>query len=146
MGVASSDPIYPISVAARLLNVHPRTIRIYEEEGLVKPSRQGSKRYFSNDDIEWIQCLRDLIHDDGISIPGLKKLLDLSPCWEIKSCDPDKRSHCSAYVDRTKPCWERANTACAKELKQCAACEVFMQRMRGAREKVVEMREVRRGK
>ena len=146
MGVASSDPIYPISVAARLLNVHPRTIRIYEEEGLVKPSRQGSKRYFSNDDIEWIQCLRDLIHDDGISIPGLKKLLDLSPCWEIRNCDPEKRAQCSAYVDRTKPCWERANTACAKELKQCAACEVFMQRMRGARDKVIELREVRRGK
>ena len=57
--------------AIRSYYVHPRTIRIYEEEGLVKPSRQGSKRYFSNDDIEWIQCLRDLIHDDGISIPGL---------------------------------------------------------------------------
>ncbi|PLX84357.1 MAG: MerR family transcriptional regulator [Desulfuromonas sp.] len=135
MAVNNCDPIYPISVAAKLLGVHPRTIRIYEDEGLIKPSRQGQKRYFSNDDIEWIQCLRYMIHDEGISIPGIKKLLELSPCWEIKNCPPEKRDSCSAYIDKTRPCWERMNTACAKDNNQCETCEVFISAMKTAREK-----------
>ncbi len=126
MSVKKSDPIYPISVAAKLLTVHPRTLRIYEEEGLVKPSRQGNKRYYSDNDIEWIRCLRQLIHEKGISIPGIKMLLDLTPCWEITQCPPEKRESCSAYIDRTQPCWKLASTACSKDLKQCQRCEVFL--------------------
>jgi MerR family transcriptional regulator/heat shock protein HspR len=138
MAVKAHEPIYPISVAAKLLGLHPRTLRIYEDEGLIKPSRQGQKRYFSNDDIEWIQCLRHLIHDEGISIPGIKKLLELSPCWEIKNCPPEKRENCSAYMDKTKPCWERAGTACAKDFQQCASCDVFVQAMKQARAKATD--------
>jgi len=37
-------PVYPIGVASRLLNVHPRTLRIYEDEGLIKPERAGDRR------------------------------------------------------------------------------------------------------
>ena len=133
MTVNNDAPIYPISVAAKLLSVHPRTLRIYEEEGLIKPSRQGNKRYFSNDDIEWISCLRSLIHDKGISIPGIKLLLELTPCWEITNCPPEKRDACSAFIDRTVPCWQRASTACAKDLKQCDDCEVFLKAMKEAK-------------
>lgn len=134
MAVQNSDPIYPISVAAKLLDVHPRTLRIYEEEGLIKPARRGNKRYYSNDDLEWIKCLRALIHDKGISIPGIKMLLELTPCWEITKCPPEKRGKCSAYVDRTVPCWQLASTACARELKQCEKCEVYIKAMKQARE------------
>ena len=130
MAVDKNDSIYPISVAARLLSVHPRTLRIYEEEGFVKPFRKGNKRYFSNDDIEWIQCLRELIHDKGISIPGIKMLLDLSPCWEIKKCPSDVRDKCSAFVDRTVPCWQRAGKACAKGVEQCEGCDVYAKAMK----------------
>ena len=133
MTVNNDAPIYPISVAAKLLSVHPRTLRIYEEEGLIKPSRQGNTRYFSNDDIEWISCLRSLIHDKGISIPGIKLLLELTPCWEITNCPPEKRDACSAFIDRTIPCWQRASTACAKDLKQCDDCEVFLKAMKEAK-------------
>ena len=131
MAVDNNMPIYPISVAAKLLSVHPRTLRIYEEEGLIKPSRQGNKRYFSNDDIEWIRCLRTLIHEKGISIPGIKMLLDLTPCWEITKCPEEKRNDCSAYTDRSIPCWQRTNSACAKQ--QCEKCEVYIKAMKEAR-------------
>jgi MerR family transcriptional regulator, heat shock protein HspR len=135
MAVENNLPIYPISVAAKLLAVHPRTLRIYEEEGLIKPSRQGNKRYFSNDDIEWVRCLRALIHDKGISIPGIRMLLDLTPCWEITRCPPEKRDACSAYIDRSLPCWQWANTACAKS-KQCEKCEVYVKAMKEAQQMV----------
>jgi MerR family transcriptional regulator/heat shock protein HspR len=96
-------PVYPIGVAARLLSVHPRTLRIYEDEGLIEPHHVGSRRMFSDNDIKWIGCLRTMIHRDGISIPGLKKLLDLAPCWEISDCSPEECISCPAKVDRAAP-------------------------------------------
>ena len=134
MTVDNGKPIYPISVAAKLLDVHPRTLRIYEEEGLLKPSRQGNKRFFSNDDIEWVRCLRRLIHEEGISIPGVKKLLELTPCWEIKNCPEDVRSNCTAFVDKSAPCWQQAKVYCAREPSQCESCEIFIKAMKEASE------------
>lgn len=138
MTVENSDSIYPISVAAKLLEVHPRTLRIYEEEGLISPCRKGQKRFFSRDDIEWIQCLRDLIHEQGISIPGIKMLLELTPCWEINHCPPEKRDACSAFVDKTTPCWEREDLACAREPGRCKNCDFFIKAMKNVRSRARE--------
>lgn len=132
MALDHKEPIYPISVAAKLLSVHPRTLRIYENEGLVKPARKGTKRYYSNDDIEWVQCLRNLIHDKGISIPGIKLLLELTPCWEIKKCPPEVRERCSAFVDPSVPCWLRSHSSCAQD-KVCEQCEVYIKAMKEAK-------------
>jgi len=96
-------PIYPIGVAAQLLNVHPRTLRIYEAEGLIKPAHRGSRRMFSPNDIRWIDCLRKMIHEQGISIPGLKKLLKLIPCWEVAGCPAEIQEGCLAMVDWSCP-------------------------------------------
>jgi MerR family transcriptional regulator/heat shock protein HspR len=96
-------PIYPISVAAKLLDVHPRTLRIYEDEGLIKPERQGERRLYSQNDITWVGCLRSLIHDEGISIPGIKKLLQYASCYEIANCPKEKYCTCDAVVDRAMP-------------------------------------------
>ncbi len=138
MTVNNKEPIFPISVAARLLDVHPRTLRIYEEEGLLKPARRGNKRFFSNDDIEWVRCLRKFIHEEGISIPGVKKLLKLTPCWQIKNCPEDVRSGCTAFVDNSTPCWQRAKLYCVMEpsLSQCEHCEVFVKAMNEAEESI----------
>jgi MerR family transcriptional regulator/heat shock protein HspR len=101
--IRSNVPIYPIGVAAKLLNVHPRTLRIYEKEGLVKPTLVGSRRMFSADDIQWITCLRTFIHEEGISIPGLKKLLTFIPCWDVAGCPAEIHKRCLARVDRAVP-------------------------------------------
>ncbi|MEW6594166.1 MAG: MerR family transcriptional regulator [Thermodesulfobacteriota bacterium] len=96
-------PIYPIGVAARLLDVHPRTLRIYEEEGLIEPAQHGSRRLYSPNDIKWISCLRSMIHDQGISIPGLKRLLALAPCWEVADCPAEVHEACDARWDKAPP-------------------------------------------
>lgn len=96
-------PLYPISVAAKLLDVHPRTLRIYEDEGLIKPARKGNRRLYSTNDITWIGCLRRLIHDEGISIPGIKKLLRYATCFEIADCPKETHCTCDAVVDRAIP-------------------------------------------
>ncbi len=129
MTVDKNQPIYPISVAAKLLSVHPRTLRIYEDEGLLKPARQGNKRLFSANDIEWVRCLRKLIHSDGISIPGVKKLLELTPCWDIRNCPEEVRNRCTAYRNRTVPCWQQVSVACSQDPDRCLNCEVYTRAM-----------------
>lgn len=96
-------PIYPISVAAKLLEIHPRTLRIYEDEGLIKPQRRGNRRLYSTNDITWIGCLRKMIHSDGISIAGIKKLLRYATCYEIADCPNGVHCSCDAVVDRAIP-------------------------------------------
>jgi len=101
--ITPETPVYSIGVAAQLLGVHPRTLRIYEEEGLVKPARKGNRRFFSPNDLTWIGCIRSMIHEEGISIPGIKKLLRYAPCWEITNCPKEVCEPCTASVDIAVP-------------------------------------------
>jgi len=119
------EPVFPIGVAAKILGVNPRTLKIYEQEGLIKPVKKGNKRYFSYNDLEWLKCLRSFIHEEGISIPGIKKLLELTPCWVIKNCPEEVRRECTAYRDKTKPCWQLVNSAC-KKMRRCESCEIYL--------------------
>jgi MerR family transcriptional regulator/heat shock protein HspR len=98
--IRKDTPLYPIGVAAKLLDVHPRTLRIYEDDGLIRPERVGNRRLYSENDLTWIGCLRRLIHDEGISIPGIKKLLRYATCYEIADCPPEVHCNCDAVVDR----------------------------------------------
>ncbi|NNK97115.1 MAG: MerR family transcriptional regulator [Desulfobacterales bacterium] len=101
--ITADSPVYSIGVAAQILNVHPRTLRIYEDEGLIKPVRKSNRRFFSQNDITWIGCIRNMIHDEGISIPGIRKLLRFAPCWEITDCPREICESCTARVDNAVP-------------------------------------------
>jgi len=96
--VDEKKAIFTIGIAAQMLDVHPRTLRIYEEEGLIKPQRKGKWRYYTMNDIKWIECLREMIHDHGISIAAVKKLLQYTPCWNITDCPFEKRKQCTAFM------------------------------------------------
>lgn len=94
-------PLFTIGMAAEMLEVHPRTLRNYEDAGLVSPLRKGSWRYYTLRDIQWIECMREMIHEHGVSINALKKLLKYTPCWNIIDCSFDKRRRCSAFFSNT---------------------------------------------
>ena len=96
--VNEKKAIFTIGVAAEMLDVHPRTLRIYEQENLVRPMRKGKWRYYTMNDIKWIECLRDMIHEHGISIAAIKKLLQYTPCWNICDCSFEKRKECTAFM------------------------------------------------
>ncbi len=96
--ISDNKAIFTIGTAAKMLEVHPRTLRIYERENLVTPLRNGQWRYYTMDDIKWIQCLRDMIHEHGISIAAIKKLLQYTPCWNIADCSFEKRKQCTAFM------------------------------------------------
>ncbi len=120
-------PLYTISVAAELVGTTDQTLRLYEKHGLIKPFRKNRNRFYSENDIKWLNCIRDLVHDRKISIEGVKLLLDYAPCWEITQCPQQIRKQCSAFVDKTLPCWELNKRRCNKDDgKTCTGCVVYM--------------------
>lgn len=124
-------PLYPIGVAAELLGVTGQTLRLYESHGLIKPTRRNRERYYSSNDLKWLECLRHLIHVDKVSIAGIKRLLDYAPCWEITRCSPEEMSQCSASRKYTKPCWEVAWRLCSQKAFQCEECAVYRDNTNG---------------
>ena len=116
-------PVYPMGVAANILDVHPRTLRIYEAEGLISPQRSGGKRMFSKNDLMRVECLRKLIHEENLSIPGIKKLLEFTPCWKLKDCPHEKRKRCMELSGKKKRCWEFSQRTCERS---CLNCEVYL--------------------
>ncbi|HHV81569.1 MAG TPA: MerR family transcriptional regulator [bacterium] len=81
----SKEPVYLISVTARLLGVHPRTLRIYEEWGLVTPKRIGNRRFYSEEDLEKLRLITCLTSKVGMSLAGVKLILRLEE--ELSSQD-----------------------------------------------------------
>ncbi len=76
--IQANEPFYQISQASKLLGITSDRLRTYEEEGLIKPFRtkhsKDGKRLFSQNDIEWLTMIRDLIKL-GVSIPTIRVLL-----------------------------------------------------------------------
>jgi len=122
-------PLFPIGVAAELVGTTDQTLRLYEKHGLIKPARRNKNRFYSENDIKWLRCLRDLIHEKKISIEGVKKLLNYASCWEIMDCPEERRRICSSYIERNKPCWELNRMICNQESgRLCDDCVVFLSR------------------
>ena len=72
------EPVFIISVAARMLGLRTQTLRYYESLGLIEPSRtRGNQRVFSRRDIEKVQRIRDLMEDLGVNLAGVEDLLKL---------------------------------------------------------------------
>jgi MerR family transcriptional regulator/heat shock protein HspR len=72
------QPVYVISVAATLVSAHPRTLRIYEDEGLLCPARTPSNiRLYSENDIRRITWIRHLTRERGVNHAGIRILFEL---------------------------------------------------------------------
>ncbi len=74
-----SEPLFVISVAARLVEMHPQTLRKYEREGLIAPSRtQGNLRLYSDSDIERLRQVKYLVEQRGLNLAGVQLALELT--------------------------------------------------------------------
>jgi MerR family transcriptional regulator, heat shock protein HspR len=74
-----NEPLFVISVAARLVKMHPQTLRKYEREGLIAPSRtQGNLRLYSDRDIERLRQVKFLVEDLGLNLAGVQMVLDVT--------------------------------------------------------------------
>jgi MerR family transcriptional regulator/heat shock protein HspR len=118
-------PVYTIGTAAEILGIHPRTLRLYEDGGLIRPARKNNRRFYSANDLQWISCIRYLIHENGLNQEGLRRLLALIPCWEIKNCSEAGRAGCAACTDRSSPCWDLARRS-SMDSNRCYECDVYL--------------------
>ncbi len=73
------EPIYVISVAARLVEMHPQTLRYYERAGLLKPERSTGKiRLYSQREIERLRKIARLTNELGVNLAGVEIIMDLT--------------------------------------------------------------------
>lgn len=80
----ADEPMFVISVAARLVEMHPQTLRYYERAGLVKPKRsRGSIRLYSQHDIERLRKIARLVDDLGVNLAGVEVILNLTEKVEL---------------------------------------------------------------
>ncbi len=120
------EPLFSIGTAAQLLHVSTQTLRLYEAEGLILPARSnGNQRKYSRSDLERLRCLREALQEHKLSIPAIKRILSLMPCWDIVGCSKEDRRDCLAYHGHEKPCWSytHINNVCAA--RECRDCPVY---------------------
>ncbi len=127
-----NDHIYTIKAASERLNIHPRTLRLYEENGFILPYRDPKNNYrlYSENDINRIRNIHRLLHEERLNIEGLKQLLIHAPCWKIMDCPEDERKRCPAFRKPDRRCWEliaeddSESSRCRKE--DCSTCPVYL--------------------
>jgi len=82
------EPVYLISVVASILDIHPQTLRQYEKEGLIEPSRtQGRMRLYSQRDIDKIKFVLQLTRKMGINLAGVDVILKLKKQMDIMNTE-----------------------------------------------------------
>lgn len=76
--IDSDKPLYVISVAAELVDMHPQTLRLYERKGLIEPSRSAGKtRLYSQRNIEQLREIRRLTQELGVNLAGVEEIIRL---------------------------------------------------------------------
>ena len=71
-------PVYMIGIAAELIGVHPQTLRMYEQKGLLRPRKSiKNTRLYSLEDVELGRYIQTLTQEMGMNLAGVKKILDL---------------------------------------------------------------------
>lgn len=76
--VKRNEPVFMISVVAQMLSIHPQTLRLYEREGFIKPSRTvGNTRLYSQEDVEQIRTILRLTREMGVNLAGVDIVLNM---------------------------------------------------------------------
>jgi MerR family transcriptional regulator/heat shock protein HspR len=114
-------PVYIISSAADLLGIHPRTLHLYEEKGLVVSARKGNRRFYSAKDMEWIRAVRYLVRERGLNLEGLRRVLALRALGEYGKASPERQEQCKGFVGPILPCWQNNPTRSG-----CYDCSVYV--------------------
>jgi len=79
---------YMISVVAKSYGIHPQTLRLYEREGLLKPSRtEGNTRLYSDDDLKQLEVILNLTRDLGVNLAGIEIILNMRRKMEQMQAD-----------------------------------------------------------
>jgi len=106
--MAVEHDLYFISMAARLLDMHPQTLRKYERLGLVRPTRTvGSMRVYSREELDRLKLIKHLVEVEGVNLAGVQRLLSIAesvlrlrPLMQEQSGRADTRRRVAQEIDR----------------------------------------------
>ena len=96
--------LYFISMAARLLDMHPQTLRKYERLGLVRPTRTiGSIRVYTQEELERLRLIKHLVDEVGVNLAGVQRLIEIAEAVQrlrplIKDSRGDARRRIASEV------------------------------------------------
>lgn len=133
-GIDMDKPLYVISVAAELVDMHPQTLRLYERKGLIEPSRSAGKtRLYSQRNIEQLREIRRLTQELGVNLAGVEEIIRLrsrldelqnSMEGRISSLQSQLRNHLDSLRNRQLPARkERATDEAEPEGEEGAGTE-----------------------
>lgn len=117
-------PIYAIGAVGLLVGTSPRMIREYEKMGLILPRKINGQRRFSQIEVQFIAAIQYYLDEVGMSLPGLRVLFQMAPCWELKNC---QNRSCAAWRNATERCFEIVKnkaSSCRPEL--CGGCPIYL--------------------
>ena len=103
-----NEPCYVISVAAKLVDLHPQTLRRYEEIGLIKPARASGRRLYSPRDLERLHKINRLVNDLGVNLAGVEVILNMSERMKYLQKEMDRmQAEFEAEIERLRRELER---------------------------------------
>ena len=103
-----NEPCYVISVAAKLVDLHPQTLRRYEKIGLVKPVRTSGRRLYSPRDLERLRKINRLVSDLGVNLAGVEVILNMSKRMEYLQEEMNRmQAEFEAEIERLRQELER---------------------------------------
>ena len=107
-----------IGAVAKHFSISVDLLRLYEREGLLIPlkSPRGT-RYYTQHDFLWIGTILRLVREARLNFAGIRRLLALLPCWEIRQCGFNRRVGCDVIADASKPCWANRAACCLARAK-----------------------------
>src|SRR5258706_6895436 len=107
-----SKGAYMISAVAEMYGIHPQTLRLYEREGLLKPSRtEGNTRFYTDEDLQRLEFILSLARDLGVNISGITIILQMRERMEgmqfqiqdfVKYIQEEELSQAHAAADPSK--------------------------------------------
>jgi DNA-binding transcriptional MerR regulator len=121
---------YLINDVSRQVGLSPKRIREYEHAGLIKPRREAhtNNRLYAEPDISHIGRIKQLIHEYGFTIAGLKYLLSAVPCWIVFQCV--QKASCPAYQSPHLRCYLVKLAKDESVSNRCHQCAIFLNRHR----------------
>lgn len=125
---AEAEQLFTPREVAHQLNLSVETLRLYEREGLIVPHKldSGHRRY-THSDIEWIECIQRQIHENKLNFAGIRYILSMLPCHEMKPCGLADYRTCPAGTRSSRPCWDFDDTPCRAKGENCRTCVVYQQ-------------------
>ena len=124
--IASTAPVYTLSIAAELSGIPGHSVRQYIDKGLIIPFRKESNRnLFSQVDILRLKYIHKLLDERGLNIAGIRTLMALLPCWAIRKCSSEVREKCQSFHNISDPCWEASEKGITCRNVNCRECEVY---------------------